>query len=135
MNTQFVTLCLNPWAEQVEQEFAVKLLTENEKTADRFFFRFNLDGLMRGDTAARATYVDTMLKNMVYTINDVRQLDNLNTVPWGDTPYAQAGITQLSEDGTLEIPEPQTDTPADAADNSQSNDTGTGTPQASAATD
>ncbi len=90
---------------------------------------------MRGDTAARATYVDTMLKNMVYTINDVRQLDNLNTVPWGDTPYAQAGITQLSEDGTLEIPEPQTDTPADAADNSQSNDTGTGTPQASAATD
>lgn len=130
MNTQFVTLCLNPWAEQLEQEFAVKLLTSDEKVSDKYFFRINLDGLMRGDTQARAQYVDTMLKNMVYTINDVRQLDNLNTVPWGDTPFAQAGIAKLSEDGKIEMAEPETDGPPSTAQNNQDN--GTGEPQASA---
>jgi HK97 family phage portal protein len=127
MNTQFVVLCLNPWAEQLEQEYAVKLLTTDEKNSEKYFFRLNLDGLMRGDTAARAQYVDTMLKNMVYTINDVREIDNLNRVAWGDTPYAQAGITKLSEDGEIEIQEQEADAPETET---ETNNEENGTPNA-----
>ena len=37
MGIQFVTLCLRPWAVQVEQEFAVKLLTQTELYSETYF--------------------------------------------------------------------------------------------------
>jgi len=43
---------------------------------------------------------------MVYTINDVREMDNLNRVPWGDLPYAQAGVTPVNEDGSIDLNTP-----------------------------
>lgn len=104
MNVQFVNLCLRPFAVGIEQEFARKLLTSSEKTSGAFFFRHNLDGLLRGDTEARSKYYQAMLNAMVYTINDVRALENMNAVPWGDTPYAQAGVTKLAEDGKIQTP-------------------------------
>ena len=76
---------------------------------------------MRGDMKSRGEYEDKMLKNMVLTINDVREMNNLNEVPWGHTPYAQAGVTPVNEDGTIDL-----NTPADAANNN----TDDGTPQA-----
>ena len=127
MNVQFVNQCLRPFAVGMEQEFARKLLTASEKASGEYFFRTNLDGLLRGDTEARAKYYDTMIKSMVYTINDVRALENMNTVPWGDTPYAQAGVTKLSEDGQVEAPpqdQQQTDPTPAPGQNSNTNEGG-----------
>lgn len=101
MDNGFVKYCLTPWAEQFENECNVKLLTSDEKINGTVFHRFDLSGLMRGDMKSRGEYEDKMLKNMVLTINDVRRMNNLNTVPWGDLPYAQAGVTNVNEDGTI----------------------------------
>ena len=109
MDNGFVKYCLTPWAQQFEQEHDVKLLTSDEKSTGAVFHRFDLSGLMRGDMKSRGEYEDKMLKNMVYTINDVRRLNDLNEVPWGNLPYAQAGVTPVNEDGTIDI-----NTPADA---------------------
>lgn len=108
MNTNYVMLALQPWAKQFEEECKIKLLTREEKESDRYFFRINLNGLMRGDMKSRADYYDRMLKNLTYTINDVRAFDDLNAVPWGYTPYAQAGMQKVNEDGTIPQPEPKT---------------------------
>ena len=121
MDNGFVKYCLTPLAEQCEQEHDVKLLTQSEKTSGSVFHRYDLSGLMRGDMKSRGEYEDKMLKNMVLTINDVREMNNLNEVSWGHTPYAQAGVTPVNEDGTIDL-----NTPADAANN----DTNDGTPQA-----
>lgn len=103
MDNGFVKYCLAPWAEQYEAEHNVKLLTSDEKSSGSVFHRFDLSGLMRGDMKSRGEYEDKMLKNMVYTINDVRRLNNLNEVPWGNLPYAQAGVTPVNEDGTIDL--------------------------------
>lgn len=116
MDNSFVRYCLTPWATQVEQECDVKLLTSDEKATRSVFHHLDLSGLMRGDMESRAKYEDTMLKNMVFTINDVRRMNNLNTVPWGDTPYAQAGITNVKKDGSIEVNQPQPDTAAGQTD-------------------
>jgi len=108
MDNGFVKYCLTPWAQQWEAEHDVKLLTTDEKLSGSVFHRFDLSGLMRGDMKSRGEYEDKMLKNMVYTINDVRRLNDLNAVPWGNLPYAQAGVTPVNEDGTIDI-----NTPAD----------------------
>jgi HK97 family phage portal protein len=121
MDNSFVKYCLSPWAQNFEQECDVKLLTQDEKTSGSIFHRFDLSGLMRGDMKSRGEYFGQMLTSMVYTINDVRRLDNLNPVPWGDTPYAQAGITKVNEDGTIQAPQGE-ETPA--AENSNDNEDG-----------
>jgi len=108
MDNGFVKYCLTPWAQQWEAEHDVKLLTTEEKLSGSVFHRFDLSGLMRGDMKSRGEYEDKMLKNMVYTINDVRRLNDLNAVPWGNLPYAQAGVTPVNEDGSIDI-----NTPAD----------------------
>lgn len=129
MFRQFVTLGLRSWAVQAEQEFDRKALFQSERK--KFFTRFNLDGLMRGDTQAQADFLDKMMKNMAYTINDARDFLNANKVPWGNRPFAQAGMVQIEEDGSIELPEPPNaqDTPSDPASDTQDN-TDNGTPQA-----
>lgn len=122
MNTNYVMLGLQPWAKQFEEECKIKLLTRQEKESDQYFFRINLNGLMRGDMKSRADYYDRMLKNMTYTINDVRAFDDLNAVPWGYTPYAQAGMQKVNEDGTIPQPEPQANPPKGQTDNANDNE-------------
>jgi HK97 family phage portal protein len=106
MDNGFVKYCLTPWAEQFEAECDVKLLTQDEKINGTIFHRFDMTNLMRGDMKSRAEYEDKMLKNMVLTINDVRRMNNMNEVPWGNLPFAQAGVTRVNEEGEIELPEP-----------------------------
>jgi HK97 family phage portal protein len=118
MDNGFVKYCLTPWAQQWEAEHDVKLLTNDEKMSGSIFHRFDLSGLMRGDMKSRGEYEDKMLKNMVYTINDVRRLNDLNEVPWGNLPYAQAGVTPVNEDGTIDLNTPAGTQPNDEGDTS-----------------
>lgn len=121
MNIQFVVLCLVPFAVQVEEEFKIKLLNATEKRAGNLFFKHNMNALMRGDVKSRGEYYDRMQKNLTYTINDIRALDDLNPVPWGDLPFAPAGVVQINEDGTpKQMAEPQAD--GANAENDNSND-------------
>lgn len=119
MNIQFVVLCLVPFAVQVEDEFKIKLLNASEKRAGNLFFKHNMNALMRGDVKSRGEYYDRMQKNLTYTINDIRALDDLNPVPWGDLPFAQAGMVQINADGTpKQVAEPQADGANAETDNS-----------------
>jgi HK97 family phage portal protein len=114
MDNGFVKYCLAPWAQNFEQECDVKLLTQQEKQSGSVFHRFDLSGLLRGDMKSQGEFYDKMLKNMSLTINDVRKIFNLNAVPWGERPYAQAGVTPVNEDGTIDINTPAETTKAGA---------------------
>ena len=75
---EFVRYTLNPWVVRWEQALCKALLLPSEKS--RYFIKFNVDGLMRGDYASRMQGYATMIQNGVFSINDVREMEDMNLV-------------------------------------------------------
>lgn len=97
MGIQFVNLCLRPWAVEYEQEMWMKTLTENERRADRLFYRMNLNGLLRGDTKTRAEYYRTLANLRVLNPNEIREMENMNRREGGDEYMMQTNMMPESE--------------------------------------
>jgi len=74
----FVVHTLRPYIYKLEQAFT-RLLPQG------VFVKYNVDGLMRGDSAARSAYYQTMLAAGAFSINDVRTLEDMAPVDGGDT--------------------------------------------------
>ena len=74
--TQFVEMTLIPIVRQYEAEFNRKLLTQNQR-ARGYYFKFNINGLMRGDTASRTSFYAMMIRNGIATPNELRKLEDL----------------------------------------------------------
>ena len=74
---------------RIEQALARQLLSPTDRAAG-IVIEFNLEGLLRGDSAARASFYQTLLQCGVMTINEVRALENLPPVAGGDVPRMQA---------------------------------------------
>ena len=76
-----VTHCLTPWAVNIELSAAVNLLTP-EEIESGLYFKFMLQGLLRGDSTARANYFAKALgaggSPAWMTQDEVRELDELN---------------------------------------------------------
>lgn len=71
----FVTFVLRPWCVRIEQSMRRNLLSPVERLT--YSGEFALEGLMRGDSAARAAFYSQMTQNGVMTRDDVRRLENL----------------------------------------------------------
>ena len=133
MGIQFVNLCLRPWAVQVEQEFARKLLTYDERRSEAYFFRFNFNGLLRADTKARGEYYKLALGGPstgigFMSVNEVRELENLDRIDDGDEVFTADILKDMQNNG-----QDQTATPGNGnGSDAQTNNEDDGTPQASA---
>ncbi len=86
---EFVVHSLRPWLVKWEAEFERKLLTEEQKRSGRWEIKFNVNALLRGDSSAQAEFIDKMIKNGVYSINDGRRFLDQNTIPEGDRHMIQ----------------------------------------------
>ncbi len=93
----FVTFTLRPWLVNWEQQLSIGLLTEPEQA--RYFIEHLIEGLLRGDTAARQAFYTALLDRGVFSINDVRALENQNPVDGGDERFVQANMIPLSMAG------------------------------------
>ena len=79
----FVVHTIGPWLVRWEQALARDLLTEKEQ--DEYLFEFNVNGLLRGDVKTRyAAYAQGRQWGWL-SINDIRDLENLNRIEDGDT--------------------------------------------------
>lgn len=76
---EFVKYTLDPWVVRWEQSIQRALLTADEKT--RFFVKFNLEGLLRGDYQSRMNGYATARQNGWMSANDIRELENLDRIP------------------------------------------------------
>jgi len=90
---QFTRHTLGPWAKRIEQELNRKLLTVFEM--DELQFRFRMGDLHRGDMAGRAAFYQQGLQSGWLTINEVRQLEDLNPINGGDTATVQVNQVSL----------------------------------------
>jgi hypothetical protein len=59
---------------------------------------YEFKGRLRGDMNTRSNHYDMGLRNGVYSINDVRRLENQDTIgPEGDERYVNGAMVPLSK--------------------------------------
>lgn len=92
---EYVKYSLMPWALRFEQEFNRKIFYETEK--GRVFTKFNFNALLRGDLAARQSFYQSMIQNGVYSQNDVRSLEDMETFDGGDQRWIQQNMMPLDK--------------------------------------
>ena len=75
----FVTNTIRPWLVRIEQSIFQQLLTEEEQ--QKYFVKFNVDGLLRGDFKSRMSGYAVGRQNGWYSANDIRELEDMNKIP------------------------------------------------------
>ena len=88
---EFVQYCLMPYIIRLEEEFNRKLLRDDE--FDRLFFRFSLNGLLRGDAKTRSEFYKNMNLIGAMTANEIRSYEDMNANEGGDEHFVQARVS------------------------------------------
>ncbi|MBA4543846.1 phage portal protein [Thermoactinomyces daqus] len=97
---EFVQLTLMPIVRQYEQEFNRKLLSPAERQ-DGFYFKFNVNALLRGDTATQSDYYMKGIRTGWLKPNEVRQLEDLPPEPGGEKLYLSGDLYPIDMDPSL----------------------------------
>jgi len=72
---EFLTYTIDPWVTRLEQSMFQRLLLPLEK--ERYFIKFNVDGLLRGDYEKRMRGYSIGRQNGWLSANDIRRLEDL----------------------------------------------------------
>lgn len=96
-----------PWVVRLEQEANYKLIGSRNQGV--FYSKVNINGLLRGDSAARATYYNTMRNMGAMNANEIRALEDMNPIPDGDMYVMQGQYLPLEKIGELPEPAPTPD--------------------------
>ncbi len=103
--TEFVQHCLLPHLKRWEAAISRDLIVDDEK----YFAEHSVSGLLRGDHASRSAYYVSALQNGWMTVNEIRELENLNPIgPQGDQHFIQLNMTTLEKAGEPQPQDPQT---------------------------
>lgn len=97
---EFVKYTLDPWVIRWEQSLSRSLLTNEEKKS--YYFKFNLEGLLRGDYVSRTSGYATARQNGWMSANDIRELENMDRIPaeqGGDLYLINGSMLQLADAG------------------------------------
>jgi hypothetical protein len=103
MNISYATDTLGEWAKRLEEEADYKLISNRSQAS---YTKLNLRAIMRGDSQAQAAWYESMLRNGVYSINEVRELEDIDPIPDGDKHMVQAQMTPLDLIGVEPVVEP-----------------------------
>lgn len=95
MGLEFVIYALMPWLVLWEQAIGRDLMTAQERT--RYYAKHKLQGLLRGDNASRSQFYAAGLQWGWFSINDVRELEDMNPVANGDTYFVPLNMAPLDQ--------------------------------------
>ena len=108
---EFVKYTLDPWVIRWEQSIMRSLLNKEEKA--RYFVKFNLEGLLRGDYQSRMNGYAIGRQNGWMSANDIRELENLDRIPeedGGDLYLINGNLTKLADAGIFATGRKETNT-------------------------
>ena len=95
MSLDYIKTTLLPIFTQWEQELNFKLFTEKERK--KYYVKFNAAAELRGDSAARAQYYKDMFLSGVYTINEIREMEEMDGMgAGGDIHLASLNYTDIN---------------------------------------
>lgn len=100
-NLAFGQFSLRPWIERIEEAHTRLLTTQG---LDRVFIKLNMDALLRAKPTERYQSYATAIENRFMTINEVRALEDMPPVPWGDEPFVPERITEQVPAPTGDVP-------------------------------
>jgi len=90
----FVVHTLRPWLVRIEQSIARDLIGPLERS--RIFAQFNVDGLLRGDIKSRYEAYHVARNDGWLSANDIRHLEDLNSVDNGDAYWQPVNMADAS---------------------------------------
>jgi hypothetical protein len=99
----------------LEQSDDMQLLTDSERNKSgrgRLYCKHNVKGLLRADTTARTTFYQAMLDRGVFSINEVRDLEDMDPIKGGDIHLVPLNMTTLENAGKVPEPKPAPVIPA-----------------------
>ena len=102
LSLDFVKYSLDPWLVRWEQELMRALLSESEK--GKYFIKFNVEGLLRGDYASRMQGYATARQNGWMSANDIRELEDMNMISeenGGNLYLCNGSFTKLANAGAF----------------------------------
>lgn len=91
----YVVDTIHPAVTQYEEEFTYKLLTVSERTEGKLWITVNMMAELRADSASRGEWYKKMIETGVFSVNDVRRLEDETDVPGGDTHFASLNYVPL----------------------------------------
>ncbi len=97
---EFVKYTLDPWVVRWEQSLSRSLLSEDEKKV--YFFKFKLEGLLRGDYQSRMNGYAIARQNGWMSANDIRELEDLDKLTpeqGGDLYLVNGNMLPLNQAG------------------------------------
>ena len=130
---EFVKYTLDPWVIRWEQSIQRSLLNEEEKA--RYFVKFNLEGLLRGDYQSRMNGYAIGRQNGWMSANDIRELENLDRIPeedGGDLYLINGNLTKLADAGIFATGRKETNTDEEILELEEQDSNKSGNPGTSA---
>jgi HK97 family phage portal protein len=120
--TEFVQHCLLPHLKRWEAAISRDLLAEGDD--ERYFAEHSVSGLLRGDHASRSAYYVSALQNGWMSVNEIRELENMNPLgSEGDQHFIQMNMTTLEKAGEdPPAPEPMPAPPVAEVEDSPEDD-------------
>jgi HK97 family phage portal protein len=98
---EFVTHTLRPWLVRIEQAINSRLLTEDERKI--FYAEHIVDGLLRGDIKSRYEAYAIGRQNGWLSANDIRRMENQNTIEGGDVYLVNGNMIPVDLAGKKEL--------------------------------
>lgn len=92
---EFVDYTLGFWIAQIEQTIEQSLLQDRER--GRFYPKFIVQALLRGNPTERAQAFSTGLQWGYYSVNDIREMEDLNPIPNGDTYFVPLNMVPIDQ--------------------------------------
>ena len=97
----FVVYTLRPWLSRFEQRIT------KEATPTGVYAKFKVEGLLRGDSAARGSFYNTMRMVGAYSANDIRRLEDEPPIDGGDDYLVPLNMAVMGEEpaeqGALDV--------------------------------
>ena len=94
-----VIYTFRPWCVRVEQAIKNKLILEDNITVEH-----RLEGLLRGDTTARTAYYTAGRQWGWLSINDIRELENMELIDDGDGYLTPLNMKELGAPDPVAVP-------------------------------
>jgi hypothetical protein len=89
----FLQYSILPWLRRFEKAIARDLIAQPVG----YFASFDTSHLLRGDAAARSAYYSAGLDRGIFSINEVRAMENLNPIDGGNVHYFPLNMTTVEK--------------------------------------
>ena len=99
-NIFFGEYSLRPICKRLEKQLELKLFTASER--GKYHIKFDLNGLMRGDATARASFYEKGINSGWMTPNEAREFEGMKLLPGLDTPRIPLNYTTVGNDTNSE---------------------------------